>query len=220
MIGLGNATQGSTRRPAPGPASPGPGAGRRVGPSFECEQVPNLDFYASGQDHRDILDFVFSSGEFRVFELTSRPDRTIEEFTQVDRVLSHYAEGESLLLQLLPIHSQGTAIFRKHSLNPGALGSATFRYLCEGWGLIQLYLESPRQNQLRPSHTNHNSPARALRWAPTYPHLGDPTVWQWPEVVRSSRRLVRGISRLAVNKRGSRPILEHAELSGAQFLPH
>ena len=182
--------------------------------------MPNLDFYASGQDHRDILDLVFTSGEFRVFELTSKPDQEIVEFSQADQVFSHYARGESLLLQLLPIQSQGTAVFRRHSLNAGALGSATFRYACEGWGLIRLYLESPRQNQLRPSHTNHNSLARALRWAPTYPELGDPTLWQWPEVLRSSRRLLRGISKLAVSKRGSRPILEHAQLSGAKLLPH
>lgn len=182
--------------------------------------MPNLDFYASGQDHRDILDFVFASGECRVFELTSKPDRTIVEFSQLDQVFSHYAQGESLLLQLLPLQSQGTAVFREHPLNAGALGSATFRFVCEGWGLIQLYLESPRQNQLRPSHTNHNSLARALRWAPTYPELGDPTLWQWPEVLRFSRRLLRGISKLAVNKQGSRPILKHAQLSGAQLLPH
>ena len=182
--------------------------------------MPNLDFYASGQDHRDILDLVFTRGEFRVFELTSKPDQEIVEFSQADQVFSHYARGESLLLQLLPIQSQGTAVFRRYSLNAGALGSATFRYVCEGWGLIQLYLESPRQNQLRPSHTNHNSLARALRWAPTYPEWGDPNLWQWPEVLRSSRRLLRGISKLAVSKRGSRPILEHAQLSGAKLLPH
>ncbi len=182
--------------------------------------MPNLDFYASGQDHRDILDFVFGSDEFRVFELTSRPDREIVEFSRADEVSSHYGTEESMLLQLLPIQSQGSAVFRKHALVPGALGAATFRSVCEGWGLIQLYLENPRQNQLRPSHTNHNSPARALRWAPTYPELGDPNLWQWPEVLRSSRRLVRGISKLAVSKCGSRPILKHAQLDGAQLLPH
>lgn len=182
--------------------------------------MPNLDFYASGQDHRNVLDLVFSSGEFRVFELTSKPDQKIVEFSQAEEVFSHYAREQSLLLQLLPIQSQGTALFQRHSLNAGALGSATFRYVCEGWGLIRLYLESPRQNKLRPSHTNHNSLARALRWAPTYPDLGDPTLWQWSKVLRSSRRLLRGISHLAVSKRGSRPILEHAQLSGAQLLPH
>jgi hypothetical protein len=39
-------------------------------------------------------------------------------------------------------------------------------------------------------------------------------------VIRSSRRLCRGISKLAVSKSGPRPILQHAQLSGAQLLPH
>jgi hypothetical protein len=37
--------------------------GGKVTPSSKPGAAPNLDFYASGQDHRDILDYVFTRGE-------------------------------------------------------------------------------------------------------------------------------------------------------------
>lgn len=105
---------------------------------------------------------------------------------------------------------------RRYELNPGALGDATFRFACEGWGLIQLFLRTPRDGQLPVSHTNHNSAARARAWAPTYPELGDPDLWDWRQVARASRRLNRHIQGLAVAKDGSRPVLPAAYASGLE----
>lgn len=98
-----------------------------------------------------------------------------------------------------------------HRLLPGVAGDATFRHCCEGWGLIQLYYGGPfGTQQLRWSHTNHNTEKRALAWAATTPRLGDPGAWDWEKITSGSSKLNRAIRTLTVNKIGSHPVLQHA----------
>jgi hypothetical protein len=100
---------------------------------------------------------------------------------------------------------------RRIDFHPGARGDTTFRYCCEGWGLIQLYYGgSVGTQELRWSHTNHNTEKRASAWAPTVPRLGDPAAWNWAAVTGASGKLNRAIRRMAVSKIGSRPVLPHA----------
>ena len=95
--------------------------------------------------------------------------------------------------------------------DPGAVAGATFRYCCEGWGLVRLIGGAVvSKDELQWSHTTHNTEKRALAWTATLPELGDPAAWNWPAVTSASNRLNRIIRRTAVGKIGSHPVMPHA----------
>jgi len=179
--------------------------------------VPNCDFYAYGDDHRRILSYVLENLPCRLFELYSAYDSELVEFSSLEQIASHYninnwpaGDHASMRFQLLPADACGQVQFTRIQLNSSRCNSATFRYSSDGWGLIQLYLESPRKGQLRQSHTNHNSEKRAAAWAATYPELNPPSDWDWAAVTSFSRKLNRFIRKTAVSKSGSRVVLPAA----------
>jgi hypothetical protein len=179
--------------------------------------MPNRDFFALGEDQRQVLEYVFTEGACRVYELSSPFDRELAEFKSVADIEARYAihdwtvpDREALLLQLHPRDAAGKLVIERIELIPRKCKGATFRYACKGWGLVQLYLESVHRGVLRASHTNHNSPKRATAWSSTLPELGTPKAWNWSEVTAFSRRLNRHIDKLAVAKIGSQRVLPHA----------
>jgi hypothetical protein len=179
--------------------------------------MPNCDFYAAGPDHQAILAFVVGQGDCRVFETASRPNQALREFRALADFEEYYAITDwsratygNLLLQLYPVKAGGKFVKERIDFKPKRSAEASFRYDAAGWGLIQLYLESPRDGRLCASHTNHNSEKRALAWESTYPRLGRVAEWNWAEVASASRRLNRFIHKMAVGKVGSRSVLAHA----------
>ncbi|AUI58327.1 hypothetical protein B1H26_33205 [Amycolatopsis sp. BJA-103] len=176
--------------------------------------MPNLDFYAVGDDWAAVLETVFDLGLFRVFESDSEPGRELSEFHAAAEVPGGRA-GRSLAL--FAIGSGPGPLAKRIEFLPGVHPDATFRYCCEGWGLIQLHhgWVSGTQ-QLRWSHTNHNSEKRAAAWSTTLQRLGDPAEWNWATVTSASGRLNRAIRRMTVTKIGSHPVLPNA----ARFIDH
>lgn len=180
--------------------------------------MPNCDFWAFGDDHRVILDYIFAAGECRVFESYSVPDQELVEFRSLidfqDRFrIESWDDGpsETMLLQLYPNGACGKFMINRFALDPRKCNGATFRYRCEGWGLVQLYLEAPYRNVLRESHTNHNSDKRAAAWEATYPEFGPASDWNWQVLTSFSRHLNRFIHKVAVDKIGSRVVLPNAK---------
>ncbi|SEM05979.1 hypothetical protein [Rhodococcus maanshanensis] len=169
--------------------------------------MPNLNFYAVDDDWSAVVQAVFDLELFRVFESDSEPGAELREFSEAADVPDS-RRGRSLALFVAGSGPEPLA--SRIDLLPGAGGGATFRYTCEGWGLIQLRYGGPWAEELRWSHTNHNSAKRAAAWAETLPELGDPAAWDWAAVTRASSRLNRAIRRMAVDKIGSRPVLPHA----------
>ena len=178
--------------------------------------MPNCDFYATGSDLKQVIEFVFDELECRVYELSSAPDHELREFSSAGEVLSSEGFGvckgtaQSTYLQLWPRNAAGEVTIRKIVLDPKACSGATFRYQIGGWGLIQLYLGGINNNRVIHSHTNHNSEKRALSWASTYDDLGAVSAWNWKEVSRASSKLNRYIRKIAVSKISSRPVLSEA----------
>lgn len=172
--------------------------------------MPNLDFYAAGDDWSAVLETAFDLGLFRVFESDSEPDRELREFHAPTEVPGG-PQGQHL--QLFVTGSGPEPIARRIDLLPGT----TFRYCCEGWGLIQLHHgRSTGTQELRWSHTNHNTEKRAAAWSATLPGLGDPAQWNWAAVTSASGKLNRAIRRMAVSKISSHPVLPHA----SRFIAH
>jgi hypothetical protein len=155
---------------------------------------------------------VFDLGVFRVFEAYSRPDSDLREFTTPEEVPDDPI-GRHLMLYVRGSGPEPAA--HRIDLRPGALGDATFHYACEGLGLVQLLFGNLfgsnefGGDELRWSHTNHNSEKRATKWAQTLPNL-DPSAWDWSAVTRASSKLNRVIRTMAVSKVGAHPVLPQA----------
>jgi hypothetical protein len=180
--------------------------------------MPNCDFYAVGDDHRAILEFLIEDGSCRIFEMYSPFGQRVKEFHNLTDFRARYdfrdwhlGCNESILLQLYAHDSSAKVAFERIELDPKRCQGATFRYKTVGWGLVQLYLEPVRRNKLHSSHTNHNSEKRARAWEETSPELGPVARWNWKSVTSFSRRLNSFIRKLAVFKIGSRVVLPQAD---------
>ena len=119
-----------------------------------------------------------TSNEFRVFQAYSAPDHELREFTGVAGMPGDPQSRHPALLA----HGSGPdPLVRRIDLVPGALGNATFRYVCEGWGLIQLWpANTGGAEELQWSRANHNTERRAVAWARTTYRLGYPAAWVGP----------------------------------------
>lgn len=174
--------------------------------------MPNCDFYAAGDDFHLLVDFVLRETSCRVFELSSRPNKRVREFRSADALVALQRRGVLWppLLVLWPVSANASVRFRRVNVAAQGRRGAWWREEPEGWGLIQLYLVGPRGRSLSPSHTNHDTAARAGRWRSTYPELEAPSSWDFGAVTRESSRLNRFIRAQAVAKLGSRPVLPGA----------
>jgi hypothetical protein len=170
--------------------------------------VPSLTFYAADDDWSAILEAVLDLSLFRVFESYSKPDCELREFQAAKDVPD---DPSGRMLALYAVGSGPEPLAHRIDLVSGALGDATFRYRCAGYGLIQLYHGGMVGTQeLRWSHTNHNTEKRALRWADTTAELEEVARWDWAAVTSASAKLNRAVRRMAVSKISSRPVLPHA----------
>ena len=183
--------------------------------------MPNCDFFAVGNDHRLILEFLFTSGDCDVHEHSSRFDQRVRVFQSLAEIEEHFAvtdwrrgAGESILLQLYPHGAGGRVEHERVALDPAQCDGAKFREITRGWGLFQLYLEPIRESnglrRLPHSHTNHNSESRARGWADVIRDMVKPDKWDWARITEFSNRLNRFIRGLGVAKLGSRTILPQA----------
>ena len=189
--------------------------------------MPNCDFYSLREDSEQVLEFVLQHSGCKVFEHYSPFDTPLVEFRSVAEVAARYPLGScsgmapSVVLQLLP-PSAGDIVVDRVTLRPEKCNGATFRYVASGWGLIQLQLGGTSPRGVVASHTNHNSEKRAQAWAPMYlDELGPASAWDWRVVESTSRRINAFVRKLAVDKRGSRPILPAAAAAmaaGVEFV--
>ncbi len=176
--------------------------------------MPNLDFYAARPDLDAVLAFVLGAAGCEVFESYSVPGKGLRRFKTLQDVLEVFdgARSQSVELMLYSPSMRGRYRISRIDLKPKALAATPWRETIEGWGLIQLSLRGVREGALPPSHTNHNTEVRALKWEPSYPHFPPLAEWDFTEVTRVSRRINTYIrDTLAVARSGSRPILAGAQ---------
>jgi hypothetical protein len=174
--------------------------------------VANCDFYALNSDVGCVLDFVFSQPGWQLYELASQPDSALRQFATTEEVLDASDLPHRDVYLHLYAPEMGGGVYKKRlRFAPNAVPGATFRYDSHGWGLIQLYFGGLQDGQLKASHTNHNSEARARRWEPNGENKRDRVAdWNWRVVTQISSRLNRFLRTKATSKLGSRPILPAA----------
>ena len=148
----------------------------------------------------------------------------LAEYDNVTAVFSAYAEHDSLAGSARVIHLKlwradfGPPVtIRRIELKPGAVPGHKFLHVAEGWGLLDLQIGRPIKGRLSPSRIAVNSGSRARQWEDTLAHQVGPVAdWNWGIVAKTARRLQYHIARrLAVAKRGNRPVLAGAEAARA-----
>jgi hypothetical protein len=182
--------------------------------------MPSCDFYALPDDVAEVVDFITSQPGWVLLESNSRPDQPLRHFGIAAAFLDAFdLTTEDAYLSLYSPSFGGALVEEHMDFSPGAVPGARGRTTARGWGLIQVYLLCPRNGQIRPSHTGHNSEARARRWESVYESLGPASAWNWHEVDRASRRLNQFIRGRATSRAGSRVILPRAAAAVASGIP-
>jgi hypothetical protein len=173
--------------------------------------MANLDFFAAEQDQREVLDFLFSSTDVRVFESYSEYSQNLREFTSTTELanafpLGHDLHGNSaaVLLQLWSPSVMSELAIKRIALDSKACNGHTFRYCIEGGGLMQLYFGGLCGEVITKSHFGHQSQVRAKKWNV------DRGV-DWDSLKNLSNRIQHQIrKRLMVFKVPGRPVLSQA----------
>jgi len=174
--------------------------------------MPNLDFYALGDDYRLIFDFVFQQPGWTLRESGSRVGEPIRVFTSTVELLRARPTAQHQRFVLWAPEMRGRVTSDRIDFEPETarrLGG-THRFASRGWGLISLSTGLTNARGLTNCHTNHNTEKRALKWAPTYPEYEAVDEWDWAAVQRVSSKLNRHIAKIASSKLGSRPVLPAA----------
>jgi hypothetical protein len=179
--------------------------------------MPNCDFYAIPSDHEQLLDWLFNEDTCDVYELGSDSEKPLKQFQNASEVLAQFdrkfSTGKKWTHVHLQLYVRGAGplfVPRRIELDPRACGGAKFRYAAEGWGLVQLYLGTATRDDVKESHTNHNTQRGLEAWATQSSHLQEIERWDFKKITAFSSRLNRQIKKMGAAKLGSRPILPGA----------
>ncbi len=191
--------------------------------------MPNCDFYGTIDDHAAILEWLFDEGTCEVYELYSAYDALLKRFASGSEVLAEFdqvhengVKWDAVHLQLRVLGASPPLAPRRITLDQRRCRGATFRYVADGCGLVQLYLKTPSKHGLDNSHTNHGSVARVQAFSFLQEEPPDLNAWDFKKINSFSARLNRQIKKRGVAKRGSRPVLPGALAlwqSGVPFFP-
>ncbi len=177
--------------------------------------MASLQFYATPNDHREIVRFVYEETDCQVFEPYSRVNEELRCFANLQSFDSENpAEASHGLLYLALISPSVTSgpVIQKYKLNESAGGG--FRYKIAQPGVISLQeggIKDIEGSPLDWSDIGHWSEKGAWQRS-SFPDAMLEAV-NWKELERVSRKVRYHISnRLAVAKHRSRPILSDAYL--------
>jgi hypothetical protein len=168
--------------------------------------MANLDFYALGDDLRNLITFLYAETDAVIFELSSEFDREPRQFRSLSELeevfnLGAYRAGH---LQIWSPLVMKQPVFERVTLR--SVPGHSFRYSVRGAGLMQLYLDGVRDGVIYHTHYGHWNEAGARR-ASMYP-AGD---CDWPSLTKLSGRIQRYIrGKLADAKLYARPVLHYA----------
>ena len=148
----------------------------------------------------DVIAAVFSQGAPIVYESHSEPEQEIRSFSsalelEAEVFLRLPNERRFVSYSIYYPEAKGLVKKRKFDLIREKNEGKQFRFIMEGWGLIQLQLT------YRDDHVTCrvavNSEKRALAWFQTYPDHGQPSLWIWKVVEKHARRIIREMKKNA-----------------------
>ncbi len=138
---------------------------------------------------------IFSKPGARVAEAYSAPQQPALQFQSATQLCAYAARldagGASEVLLAVHYPDMGGHFApRRIALDPDKCNGLTCRHVCEGWGVIRVYLRLPH-GRGPASHVGANSQKRAEKWQSHYPEFGLAGDWNWEAVGRHERRLAR-----------------------------
>lgn len=173
--------------------------------------MAQLDFFAVREDHRQVIDFLYSETDFRVYELYSAFGQDLREFKSFAELDAAFdigqdkrGHGHSVLLSLWSPTVMSTPHITRVELDPKRCDGFAFRYTIGGWGAVQFYLGGLHEEVVTKSHFGHwaERGARARGYCSGV---------DWKALAKLSNRVRYHISnRLAVAKVPGRPVLPAA----------
>jgi len=167
--------------------------------------MANLDFYALGDDLRDLIRFILAETDIIIFEHSSKFDCEVRQFRSLSDLeavfqLGSYRAG---YLQLWSPSVMAQPVIRRTELT--SVPGHKFKYAVEGSGLIQLYLNGVQDGIIHHTHYGHWNEAGARQRSI---HLAE--ACDWSALAKLSGRIQRYVRKYAVAKLYARPILHHA----------
>jgi hypothetical protein len=176
----------------------------------------HYNFYASKTDKLDLLTYIFTQTDLRLYDLYSAYGEEVKEYCSAEEVAINFdlATGgaSAATFQLWSPQSGAAPEFIWVGLNPRYCEGHRFRYRTGGWGLIQLYFGGLQNGILAASHLGHfNEKGAYAREA--YGAAGSTPVahWNWTAINATSRKLKYLLhTKWAVEKRGSFGVLPGA----------
>ncbi|MCC7597625.1 hypothetical protein IGS61_09015 [Janthinobacterium sp. FW305-129] len=144
---------------------------------------------------------IFAKPGASVAQAYSEPEQETLHFRSPAELCAYAArlEADGASDVLLAVHyadMAGQFAPTRIALDPAQCGGLTYRYVCEGWGVIRVYLRLSSGKGLA-SNVGANSQKRAEKWQPHYPAFGSPDAWDWDAVGRHERRLIRVLKKVA-----------------------
>ncbi|GAA4357530.1 hypothetical protein GCM10023185_22320 [Hymenobacter saemangeumensis] len=164
----------------------------------------NYNFLATGVDKTQVFELIFEHTDLQVFDLSSAFGQEVRQYKSTDEIAAKFDlenGGQfAISLRLWSPRFGGEVFFRKINLNPKHCEGHTFRYATSGWGLIQLHLGGYQHGSLHHSNIGHFNERGAIGRADDDKELAEVKRWNWKEIVSTSGRLRRQISKMAVRK--------------------
>ncbi len=173
------------------------------------------DFYALGDDLRQIFQYLYAETDIVAYELSSEPERPLRQFHSLAEIesvfsLGRYRAGD---LQLWSPTVSALPVMRRVEIK---YPTPTFRYEVGGAGLMQLYLDGRKDGIIYHTHFGHWNEAGARERSI---HPADDCDWR--ALAKLSRKIQYHIrKKLAAATFFARPVLRQAleEVDGGDEL--
>ncbi len=167
--------------------------------------MAQVDFFASDDDFINLVDWLLTETDFKIYEAYSRIDHSIRQITTAKDMLdlANERNNASFLIRFWSPSVTNEPVFKNIKLNP-SIGN--FRTSLEGAGIIQLEHGRVENGRIFNSTLSHWNEAGAKAKC-IYPS----DVVNWKELRLISGQLSRQIkNKLAQTKVGAAPVLKGA----------
>lgn len=179
--------------------------------------MPNCDYYATIDDHKEILDFIFSSPNLEVYELYSDFETALIRFDDSEHVLNQFNRANANGSKWTSVHLNLRMNISGENFEPAIVkldpikcNGKSFRYTSQGFDMIQLYLSIQSSATLDDSHSNHFTQKSSEKWADSPFIKSQIDAIDFKLISSFSSRLNREIRKMGVAKIGSRILTQSA----------
>lgn len=167
-----------------------------------------MNFFACKTDLLNILQFILTETDLKIYEHHSEYEGKLREFSFVEEIVRVFnigfdknGTGFSTNFILYSPSFQGKLVTEKITFDPKfqIQTGHSYRYKISGWGLINMGLGGIYQKIITPSYIGHNTEKRARKWEDIYSKdLGSVDAWDWKAMAKIFAKIQNYIRRMHV----------------------